>query len=235
MEESVPSPTTAEHSVPAPRTVDRSVPDPTTVEHRTHGSKPTESIKDVVLWRKKNQSILVILVATALYVALEVYQFNFLAVTSWVAMFVVTVLFLSGNIHRLLAKEAPDMSRMEMSEKTATEMAYTVKEVIEEGFRWLLRVGAERDLFAFGLTIGSLWLLSFIAGRFDLLTFLFTGVMLGMSVPVIYVKYEHKIKEYGWRIKMQSQRCLGVIEEKLKKLKSRVTRQKVVIKEKKTE
>lgn len=67
------------------------------------------------------------------------------------------------------------MSRMEMSEKTATEMAYTVKEVIEEGFRWLLRVGAERDLFAFGLTIGSLWLLSFIAGRFDLPAFLFTG------------------------------------------------------------
>lgn len=50
----------------------------------------------------------------------------------------------------------------------------------------------------------------------------YAGVVLSMTVPVIYVKYEYKIKEWGWRLRMQSQKYNDMIQEKLKRMKSRV-------------
>lgn len=58
------------------------------------------------------------------------------------------------------------------------------------------------------------------------------GVVLGMTLPVIYVKYENKIKEYGWRSRMQFKRYYELSKEKLKRMRSRVAAGK---KQKKTE
>ncbi|KAE9466860.1 hypothetical protein C3L33_01205, partial [Rhododendron williamsianum] len=60
--------------------------------------------RDVVLWRRKKLSISVLLVATAIWVLLDVYEFNFLTLISWAGMVVVTSAFLWGNILRLLNK-----------------------------------------------------------------------------------------------------------------------------------
>lgn len=61
---------------------------------------------------------------------------------------------------------------------------------------------------------------------------------MGMIVPVIYVKYDRRIKEYGRRVKVKSQRCLEAIEGKLNMLKSRVAgagHDDELLKQKKTE
>lgn len=63
--------------------------------------------RDVFLWRRKNLSFTLLLVSTAIWVLLEVYQFNFLTVASWLAMSIVSFTFLSGNIMRLLGKYDP--------------------------------------------------------------------------------------------------------------------------------
>ncbi|KAL3526738.1 hypothetical protein ACH5RR_011394 [Cinchona calisaya] len=179
-------------------------------------------IRDVLFWRRKYLSIIVLLVATATWIALQVYELKFVTVASWVAMFLVTFLFIWGNIHRLLNKEAPDVSRMEISEKAAVEMAKGIREWMEEGIRWMFRVGAERGWLVFTATVATSGLISWVASRFDLLTLLYFGIVLSMSVPVIYVKYENKIKECGWRLRMQSQKYNDMIQEKLKRMKSRV-------------
>jgi ABC-type Na+ efflux pump permease subunit len=58
----------------------------------------------VFLWRRKKLSLLVLLVSTATWVLLDVYQFNLITVASWAAMFAVTSLFLYGKIARFLRK-----------------------------------------------------------------------------------------------------------------------------------
>lgn len=60
-----------------------------------------------------------------------------------------------------------------------------------------------------------------------------TGLVLGMTVPIIHVKYEHKFKEYGWRLRMLSQKCCGQVGEKLRMFRNRVAARKK--KEKKIE
>ncbi|XP_041003266.1 reticulon-like protein B13 [Juglans microcarpa x Juglans regia] len=200
-------------------------------------SLPTsDTLKDIFLWRRKRLSVAVLLVATAIWVLMEVYQFNFITVISWTAMFVVVALFLWANILRLLGKEPPNMSGLEIPEESAIETANCVRAWIEEGIRWVFRVSAERDWFAFAGTVSGLWLLSYVGKLFDLLTLLYIGIIMGMTVPALYIKFEEQIKRIWERVKMQCRRLYDMVDEKVvKNMKNRVVKMKEVEKEKKAE
>lgn len=63
----------------------------------------------------------------------------------------------------------------------------------------------------------------------------FAGVVVGLTIPVIYVKNEHKIRELGEKLRTKSQRLYAMIEEKLQKMKNKITGKQKEIKEKKME
>ncbi|KAK9231153.1 hypothetical protein WN943_021385 [Citrus x changshan-huyou] len=193
--------------------------------------------RDVFLWRRKNLSFTLLLVSTAIWVLLEVYQFNFLTVASWLAMSIVSFTFLSGNIMRLLGKEPPKLSGLEISEKSALEVANSCRGVVEEFTRWMFHVSVEKQWFVFAQAVAGLLVLSYVATFSDLLTLLYTGIVMGMTVPVIDEKYGDKIKRCGETAKVKSRRFYEEVDEKvIKKLKSKfVTKDKEEIKEKKIE
>lgn len=186
-----------------------------------------DTVRDVFLWRRKKLSLLVLLVSTATWVLLDVYQFNLITVASWAAMFAVTSLFLYGNIARFLRKEEPDLSGLEISEQTAIEAARSVRQSIEEGVRWMCHVSAERELFLFARVVAALWLLSYVGSFWDSLSLLYIDIVVGMTVPVIYVKNEDKIKRYEEWMRMQARRLCDMVDEKVvKRMKNRVLKVK---------
>ncbi|CAI9752827.1 unnamed protein product [Fraxinus pennsylvanica] len=162
--------------------------------------------RDLIFWRNKRLNILVLLVATATWVVLDIYGYNFITVASWVAMALVSFTFLWGNIHKLLVKKSPDLSGMEISEETAVESAKLLREQVEKCVRLMFQVGAEKEGFVFTGVVACLYALSLIGNCFDLLILCYIGAIGGLTVPVTSVKYEHKIKEYGERLKMKLQR-----------------------------
>lgn len=186
-----------------------------------------DTVRDVFLWRRKKLSLLVLLVSTATWVSLDVYQFNLITVASWAAMFAVTSLFLYGNIARFLRKEEPDLSGLEISEQTAIEAARSVRQSIEEGVRWMCHVSAERELFLFARVVAALWLLSYVGSFWDSLSLLYIDIVVGMTVPVIYVKNEDKIKRFEEWMRMQARRLCDMVDEKVvKRMKNRVLKVK---------
>ncbi|POO02728.1 Reticulon [Trema orientale] len=190
----------------------------------SQSSVPTSgTMRDIFLWRKKKLSLLLLLVSTATWVLLQVYQFNLVTLLSWVAMFIVVSLFLWGNLLRLLGKEPPDLSRVEITEESALRLAMTLRTWTEEAIRWMFRVGAESDWLTFALTVGGLWLLSQVGNYFDFLTLLYLGIVMGMTVPVIYVKYEDNIKRLREGVRRQLKRYYDKFDEKvIKKVTSKV-------------
>eukprot|EP00258_Populus_trichocarpa_P045018 XP_024461037.1 reticulon-like protein B13 isoform X2 [Populus trichocarpa] len=182
-----------------------------------------DTVRDVFLWRRKKLSLLVLLVSTATWVSLDVYQFNLITVASWAAMFAVTSLFLYGKI----AREEPDLSGLEISEQTAIEAARSVRQSIEEGVRWMCHVSAERELFLFARVVAALCLLSYVGSFWDSLSLLYIDIVVGMTVPVIYVKNEDKIKRYEEWMRMQARRLCDMVDEKVvKRMKNRVLKVK---------
>jgi reticulon-1 len=61
-------------------------------------------MKDIVLWRRKKLSTSILIAATTTWVLMEVYQFNFLTLISWLTIFVVTSIFLYSNMLTLFGK-----------------------------------------------------------------------------------------------------------------------------------
>ncbi|GMY11699.1 reticulon-like protein B13 [Fagus crenata] len=196
----------------------------------TQSSLPkSDALRDIFLWKRKEQSMLVLLISTATWVLLEVYQFNFITVISWAAMFILTSLFLWANILRLLGKDVKNMSRLEISEESAIEMANSVRTWIEEGIRWMFRVSAEREWFVFARTVAGLLLLSYVGIFSDLLTLLYIGIVTGMTVPVLYMKYEDNIKRQMEWVKVKSRRFYDMVDEKVvKNMQNRIVKGKKV-------
>ncbi|KAL2522846.1 Reticulon-like protein B13 [Forsythia ovata] len=174
-----------------------------------------------MLWRNKRLNFLVLLVATAIWLVIEIYGFNFITVASWVAMAIVSFMFVWGNIHRLVGKEAPDLSGMEISEQSAMESAKLFREEVEKIVLFIFHVGAEKEWYVFAGVVACLYALSLLANSINLLTLCYIGVVVGSTVPVIYVKYEHKIRGHGERLKMKLQRLYVKIEEVMQKMKKK--------------
>ncbi|KAG5144875.1 hypothetical protein AAZX31_11G057800 [Glycine max] len=187
-------------------------------------------VKDVVLWRRKKINISVLVAATAAWVLMEVFEFNFLTLISWVAILGLASIFLYANMLRLLGKEPPNLLGLEVSEKTTTRIAHTVRAWIEEGIRWLFLVGAEKEWPVFVGAVAGLLSLSYLGSCMDLLTLVYMGTLVGMAVPLTYVKNEDKIKRFVEWLREKHKRYYQIIDEKtIQKIKSRI------VKEKKTE
>ncbi|CAJ1929775.1 unnamed protein product [Sphenostylis stenocarpa] len=184
-------------------------------------------VKDVVLWRRKKLNAIVIVVATAAWVLMEVFEFNFITVISWVAILVVASIFLYANMRRLLGKEPPNLLKLELTEETTRRVANKVRAWIEEAIRWMFLVGARKEWPAFVGVVAGLLSLAYIGSCMDLLTVVYIGVLVGMAIPLTYVKNEDKIKRFGEWLKEKYKRCYQIIDEKtVQKIKTRIPKEK---------
>ncbi|OIS97840.1 reticulon-like protein b13 [Nicotiana attenuata] len=196
-------------------------------------SNSTDLVRDVILWKRKNLSVLTLLGATAIWLALEVYEFKFVALFSWMSMLAIAFLFFWGNIHRLLGKEPVDMSAMYISEESTMAMGTKIRECVENCLRLIFSVSAEKEWLVFAGTVASLGLISVVASYFDLLTLLYFGVVVGLTGPFVYVKYEHKIKEWGLQVRVRYQRCYATVVQRVKEMKNKLHGIKNKLQEKK--
>lgn len=80
------------------------------------------------------------------------------------------------------------MSRLEISEESAIEMANSIRTWIEEGIRWMFRVSAQREWFVFARTVVGLLLLSYVGIFSDLLTLLYIGNLLKRNLKNMYIR-----------------------------------------------
>ncbi|KAG8384448.1 hypothetical protein BUALT_Bualt04G0118900 [Buddleja alternifolia] len=196
----------------------------------------SDLLKDLMLWRRKQLNVLLLVGATASFIVMQIYQYNFITLFSWLAMALVVCFFFWGNIHRLLKKESPDLSELEIREETAMNTATLSRQRVEDAIRMMFHVSAESEWFVFAGVVTFLYLLSMVATYLDLLTLCYIGVMGGMTMPVTYIKNEDKLRELGRKLRMKSQSMYSMIEERLLKIKNKVVAGKhEEIKEKKRE
>ncbi|XP_073288893.1 reticulon-like protein B13 [Primulina huaijiensis] len=194
-------------------------------------------VRDIVLWRRKDAGILLLVAATVTWVAMEIYGFTFITLVSWLAMAIVVCLFAWGNLNRLFNREGtPDLSRLEISEQTTVETATLCHQLINEAIRMVLHMGAANEWFVFAGVVASFYALSLVGSYLDLLTICYIGILGGLTLPLTYVKNEEKINEYTEKLRIKSERLYFMLREKLQKMINKLTgKQKEPIKEQKTE
>ncbi|KAK4488361.1 hypothetical protein RD792_004120 [Penstemon davidsonii] len=189
-------------------------------------SNPPDIVTDIMLWKKKNLNIILLLSATAIWTLMQIYHYTFLTLLSYVGMAVFTCLFFWANVHRLLKRETPDLSGIGISEQTAIDTANLIRKRIDEVVRLMFHVSVEREWFLSGGVVAALYLLSLVASYFDFLTLCYIGLVGGLTIPVIYMKNEHKIKDLGEKSRVKSRSVYATMEDKMQKSKEKLKQTK---------
>ncbi|EOA28548.1 hypothetical protein CARUB_v10024763mg [Capsella rubella] len=185
-------------------------------------SPKSDIVEDVYLWRRKKLAFSILSVSTATWVLLNFYGFNSITIVSWIGIAVVSMVFLWGSLLRLLSKVEPELSGLEVSEEFVAETVRSCRMLMEETVRWMFRVGAESEWFVFARTILGLWILSRIGSLLDFHTFLFTGLVMGLTVPKLLEKYGDQINKQLANVKERSKGAYDTTHKKILMMKNKL-------------
>ncbi|KAG2259155.1 hypothetical protein Bca52824_078449 [Brassica carinata] len=180
------------------------------------------TLEDIYLWRRKKLAFSVLLVSTATWVLINIYGFNSITIVSWAAMAIVSMVFLWGSLLRLLSKVEPDLSGLEVSDEFVAERARSCRKLMEEMVRWMFTVGVESEWFVFAKTILGVWILSRIGNLLDFHTFLFIGLVIGLTLPKLWEKHGDRLQKLSRNLKDRSNEAYNNSREKILKMKKKL-------------
>ncbi|XP_074577088.1 reticulon-like protein B11 [Curcuma longa] len=153
------------------------------------------AVADVLLWRRRNAAVLALAGATTVWFLFELAGYNFLSVVANSTLLVVVILFFWAKSALLLNRPLPPLPNLEVSDEV-------VNKVAERARVWINRVLAighdiaiRRDRKVFLQVILSLWVVSYIGNWFNFLTLAYIGVLLAITIPAIYDKYQEHIDQ----------------------------------------
>lgn len=152
-------------------------------------------VADVLLWRKWCGGVVMLASATTLWYLFERAGYNFLSFVANVLLLLVVILFFWAKSASLLNRPLPPLPNLEISEKTVGKVADELQVWINYALSIAHDIAIGRNLKLFLEVAVGLWLLSYIGSLFNFLTLVYIGVILSLSVPLVYDKYQHHINE----------------------------------------
>ncbi|KAB1993670.1 hypothetical protein ERO13_D13G042300v2 [Gossypium hirsutum] len=169
-----------------------SVPTPRISVHQAFGGG---LVADVLLWRKWCGGVVMLASATTFWCLFELAGYSILSFVANVFLLLVVILFFWAKSASLLNRPLPPLPNLEISERTAGKIADELQVWVNIALSIAHDITLGRNLKLL-LKVGvALWFVSFIGSFFSFLTVIYIGVILSLSVPVLYDKYQHHIDE----------------------------------------
>ncbi|KAH9325591.1 hypothetical protein KI387_005769, partial [Taxus chinensis] len=152
---------------------------------------------DVMLWRRKNASIGILVGAAAAWILFEKSGYTFLSLAANVFLLLVTILFVWATAAALIGRPPPPLPELELSEEMVNETASLIRSQANFLFRVANDIALGKDPKLFFKVAVYLWLISTIGGWFDFLTLGYTSLVILLTVPALYEKYEEHVDRYA--------------------------------------
>ncbi|KAG4984439.1 hypothetical protein JHK82_029280 [Glycine max] len=152
-------------------------------------------IADVVLWKNWRGAVAVLVSATALWYLFERAGYNFLSFVANVVLLLVVILFFWAKAANLLNRPLPPLPDLEISEETIARVADALQIWMNRALSVAHDIAIERNLLLCLQVVGVLWVISYIGSLFNFLTLIYFGVLLCLSLPVLYDKYQDQVDD----------------------------------------
>ncbi|XP_050214350.1 reticulon-like protein B12 [Mercurialis annua] len=190
--------------------------------HRTiHDILGGGCVADVILWRQKNVTCGILSVALASWVVFERSGYTVLSLVSSVLLLLVAILFLWAKSASILNRPAPPLPRLHLSEKMVNEAAAFIRTSVNDFLSVSQDIALGRDTRLFFQVAGYLLLISIIGGFTDFLTLCYASLLIVLTIPALYERYEDFIDNYVKMVCKKSQQlyvkfdieCIGRIKK----------------------
>ncbi|KAL9303243.1 hypothetical protein ACSQ67_020506 [Phaseolus vulgaris] len=151
---------------------------------------------DLILWRRKNLTMGILLVTLAVWVVFERSGYTLLSLVSNVFLLLIVILFLWAKSAAILNRPAPPLPQLHLSEEMANEVTTFIRTRVNDLLSVSQDIALGKDSRLFLKVAAYLWLISIVGGFTDFLTLAYTSLFIVLTVPAIYERYEEYIDMY---------------------------------------
>ncbi|THG17355.1 reticulon-like protein B12 isoform X1 [Camellia sinensis] len=150
-------------------------------------------VADVMLWRTKNVTVGILVVTLAAWLVFEKSGYTLLSLVSSVLLLLVTIFFLWAKSAAILNRPSPPLPDLYLSEEAVNDIAALVRGYINALLSTSKDVALGKDTRLFFKVAAYLCLISIIGGLTDFLTLGYTSLVIVLSIPALYERYEDYI------------------------------------------
>ncbi|KAL9428883.1 hypothetical protein AB3S75_030805 [Citrus x aurantiifolia] len=152
---------------------------------------------DVILWRRKNVTVGILLVTLAAWVVFERSGYTLLSLVSSVLLLLIAILFLWAKAAAILNRPAPPLPELHLSEEMVNEIAALIRIRVNDFLSVSQDIALGKNSRLFFRVALYLWLISFVGGLTDFLTLGYTSLVIVLTLPALYERYEDHIDRYA--------------------------------------
>ncbi|XP_026662992.1 reticulon-like protein B12 isoform X2 [Phoenix dactylifera] len=153
-------------------------------------------LADVVLWRRRDASIGIVLGMLAAWLIFERSGYTLLSFVSNVLLLLISILFTWAKAAAILNRLPPPIPEMHLTEEVMNEAAVRMRSHVNMALLAFQDIALGKDSKLFYRVAISLWLISIIGGLSDFLTLVYTSLVIILTIPVLYERYEDFIDRY---------------------------------------
>ncbi|KAK2966146.1 hypothetical protein RJ640_018399 [Escallonia rubra] len=153
-------------------------------------------VADVMLWRRKNLTLGILVVTLAAWVVFERSGYTLLSLVSSVLLLLFSILFFWAKSAEILNRPAPPLPHLHLSEEMVSEVAALMRDHINALLSVSQDIAMGKDPRMFFKLAAYLCLISVVGGLTDFLTLGYTSLVIVLTLPAIYERYEDHIDRY---------------------------------------
>ncbi|XP_065854575.1 reticulon-like protein B12 [Euphorbia lathyris] len=152
-------------------------------------------IADVILWRQKNVTSGILTVTVAFWIVFERSGYTLLSLVSSVLLLLLAILFFWAKSAAILNRAPPPLPQLHLSEEMVNEIAELIRNRVNAFLSVSQDIALGKDSKLFVEVAGYLLLLSIVGGLTDIVTLTYSSVVIILTVPAVYERYENLIDE----------------------------------------
>ncbi|CAN6891853.1 unnamed protein product [Brassica oleracea] len=153
------------------------------------------AVADLLLWRNRTGAVIVLVSSTVFWFLFERAGYNLLSFVSNVLLLLVAILFLWAKSASLLNRPLPPVPNMEIPEEFAVKAADDIRVWINRVLSIASDITIARNPIRLLQVSLVLWAISYVGTFINSLTLVYIGILLSLSVPLVYEKYQDHIDD----------------------------------------
>ncbi|XP_058207372.1 reticulon-like protein B16 isoform X2 [Rhododendron vialii] len=176
-------------------------------------SSTSGKVADIILWKRWHVSCGIIVVATIAWLLVERSGLSFLSLCSDVMLFLIVLLFLQANFAVFRHEKLQKLPKLVLSEEMVNNAAASFRLKVNHALLTAHNITFGKDFRLFFKVVVCLWLLSGIAYLISFFTLAYIGIILSITVPALYNKYQEHVDLFAGQICQRVRNYYNLVDE----------------------
>lgn len=151
---------------------------------------------DVLLWRKSDLTIGILIVTLGVWLVFEKSGYTLVSLVSNVLLLLISIIFLWAKAAAILNRPPPPLPDLYFSEEIVNDVASFLRDNANTLLSRSKEIAMGKDTKMFLKVASYLLLISIIGGLTDFVTLGYIGLVVLLTIPAFYEKYEDHIDRY---------------------------------------